>query len=133
MNPLIIQKHTPEQQDRDGWKGWNEQLRLGAGGPNKTFPNDMGQRGFWTFEDTMSYCPYSQFSCGVGVANLYTVNHAKRLEELTKTYGKIFIYTVSRSKDLRDYVMSHPEHHVVLAEQESWMDQCPIYIMGSKT
>jgi len=122
--------HTPEQMknDRDGW---TKQIRLfkDEWSAVRDEPGDMKHRGIWTFEGTMSYVPYSQMSCGIGLANVYEVGHLDRLVEIAKHYGKVFLLTLVK-QPLIDAAQKNP-NYFLMAKQQSWMGHGrDIYIYG---
>lgn len=94
----------------------------------------MNARGIWTFEDTFSFCPYSQFSCSYGVANVYEVGHLDRVHALTREFGKTFVFSIIAKGELAKALLAQPEKFEVLREQESWMTRGKmVYLVGSKT
>jgi hypothetical protein len=131
MKDIFLQTHTPDQLAYDR-NGWIPQTLLLTKRTVRDEPGDMQHRGVWTFEGDFCFCPYSQISCAYGVADVHCREHLLKVIELTKKYGKTFIFTIVK-EDLREDVESMPEHFEVLRMQQSWMHHGKnILLIGSK-
>jgi hypothetical protein len=131
---MYRQIHTEEQFQTDGGLFGNQLRLLTKEKMTRDEPGDMKERGVWTFEDTLSYCPYSQFSCSYGVANVYTADHLDRVHQLAEKYGKTFVFSVVDGRPLAKALMNRLDKFEILREQESWMQRGKmVFLVGSKT
>lgn len=86
---------------------------------------DMDMRGIWQFVKTKSgltcsFAPFSQLSCAIGLANIYSPDGLDVVLEKTKELGHTFIFTVVYPS-LVQAVLNRPENFKVLFKQDSWM------------